>query len=379
MIRRFVLGLVLAFCCSGAFAQAMGGLSGFSSTCDGNGLYYSTNIVVLEQACVALYNSLPLPTGYTSRVYTYLSCYPGQALCYYSYTYVEGTQHGTQSPVTDYMSVASMPANASCQAGVYNFLSESCSGGIQQCVSGTALPLTVLSCYASSISGATGSTPSCPAELPPPNLVGSGGCEFKFAFASTSPVCWISSVSGNMYCSDVYVTDGDVASPTDPSPITSSDSLESVACPSAGCGTGGSPGVLGAAGSAAASSSGAAVCGGPGLPVCLSSDATAENTLNSMQNFLTDPAAAPPPPDPIPNTVADLNAAGLNGGTTFSALTSWQLPAHDSVCPSGSFAALGTSFTLDSQCAFATQNLGLLRNVMIAAFTILALFIVLKA
>jgi len=69
-------------------------------------------------------------------------------------------------------------------------------------------------------------------------------------------------------------------------------------------------------------------------------------------------------------------------GTTFSGLTSWQLPAHASQCPTPSM-DLGTKFggvyVMNSHCALMADHGAKLRLAMIAAWSILSLFVVLRA
>lgn len=69
-------------------------------------------------------------------------------------------------------------------------------------------------------------------------------------------------------------------------------------------------------------------------------------------------------------------------GTTFSGLTSWQLPAHSSQCPTPSM-NLGTKFggvyVMNSHCSIMADHGQKLRLAMIAAWAILSLFVVLRA
>jgi hypothetical protein len=68
--------------------------------------------------------------------------------------------------------------------------------------------------------------------------------------------------------------------------------------------------------------------------------------------------------------------------STFSPLAGWQVPAHTSTCPQPKvdLSALGLgSFTISAHCDLANQYFPALRSIMAAVFTVLALFIVLRA
>lgn len=71
-------------------------------------------------------------------------------------------------------------------------------------------------------------------------------------------------------------------------------------------------------------------------------------------------------------------------GDTFTGLLSWQLPSHISTCPAptvdlSSILGAGHSFTIDAHCALVTNNFQTIRSVMVAIFTVAALFLVLSA
>lgn len=96
--------------------------------------------------------------------------------------------------------------------------------------------------------------------------------------------------------------------------------------------------------------------------------------LAGIYNALTAESVSPNDPE------ADESALkqGFFSGT-FDDLTSWQLPAHSSACPTGSFEAFGRFFVIDAHCALINDNFSLFRDVMHIVFMIAALFIVLGA
>lgn len=64
---------------------------------------------------------------------------------------------------------------------------------------------------------------------------------------------------------------------------------------------------------------------------------------------------------------------------TFTALTSWQLPAHSSQCPTASFNFNSTNYAIDSHCQLVADHFNALAAVMAVVWTMLALFILLGA
>ncbi len=67
-------------------------------------------------------------------------------------------------------------------------------------------------------------------------------------------------------------------------------------------------------------------------------------------------------------------------GTTFSSLLGWQLPGHTSQCPTASFnTPWNTAYTIDSHCQLITNHWSALQAAMAVVWTIVALFIVLRA
>jgi len=121
----------------------------------------------------------------------------------------------------------------------------------------------------------------------------------------------------------------------------------------------------------------APVCGAPGLPACLVADIEKQTALGSIAAFFGGPSV--PAADPVGATSGDLYSAGLDGGSTFSTLAGWSLPAHTSACPVASFNVWGRVFVIDAQCDLASGNLSSLRAVMVAVFAVSALILIMKA
>lgn len=84
--------------------------------------------------------------------------------------------------------------------------------------------------------------------------------------------------------------------------------------------------------------------------------------------------------------VADPTAPDLSTmssfDSAFSGLRGWQLPAHTSTCPAPvvDLSSIGLrSYTIDAQCTIANQYFGALASIMAVVYSIIALFIVLRA
>lgn len=102
-----------------------------------------------------------------------------------------------------------------------------------------------------------------------------------------------------------------------------------------------------------------------------------QTRLDTLHNDLSSTTSVA---DPIVPVAGDMPS----WGSTFTNLLSFQLPAHTSTCPqpsidlSGMFGA-GQVFTITAHCTLAAQNAAPLANAFAAMFTIMALFIVLRA
>lgn len=118
---------------------------------------------------------------------------------------------------------------------------------------------------------------------------------------------------------------------------------------------------------------------------CANGDCATESTqlankglLQGIKEFLT--GSATTPTDPQGKTGADIGSALGVYNSPLSGVKGWQLPAHSSQCPSGSFTIPGSShvFSFDGHCQFAAQNLPLLSSIFLVLWNLAALWIVLR-
>lgn len=119
---------------------------------------------------------------------------------------------------------------------------------------------------------------------------------------------------------------------------------------------------------------------------CASGDCSTESTqlankgiLQGIKDALTSTGA--PSVDPQARTGADIST-GLHGAYDgpLAGLKGWQLPAHVSQCPSGTFTIPGSShvFSMDGHCTFASQNLPFLSSIFLVLWSLAALMIVIR-
>lgn len=66
-------------------------------------------------------------------------------------------------------------------------------------------------------------------------------------------------------------------------------------------------------------------------------------------------------------------------GDTFNNLLGWQLPSHNSQCPTSSFQFLDNTYVIDTHCQLINDHFDLFRSVMAVVFVLLALFVVMRA
>jgi len=98
------------------------------------------------------------------------------------------------------------------------------------------------------------------------------------------------------------------------------------------------------------------------------------STLGPKLDKLVETSPAPADPTvPDPSGYTDF-------GTTFQSLLGWQLPGHTSQCPTASFTApWNTAYTIDSHCQLVTNHWSALQAAMMVVWSMIALFIVLRA
>lgn len=83
------------------------------------------------------------------------------------------------------------------------------------------------------------------------------------------------------------------------------------------------------------------------------------------------------PTDPTLPADSQFDQAFFQG--TFSNLLGWQLPAHTSECPSPSFSWNGNTYAMTSHCQLVNDHFSALQAAMTVVWSIIALFIVLRA
>lgn len=143
----------------------------------------------------------------------------------------------------------------------------------------------------------------------------------------------------------------------------------------------GSPISVGAVGSGGAGSGGS----GTGLGSCTSGDCATESTqlankglLQSIKDFFTGSGTAPN--DPQARTGSDINTGLSTYSNALQSLKGWQLPAHTSQCPSGTFTIPLSDhvFSFDGHCTFASNNATALSGIFLVLWNLAAMWIVLR-
>lgn len=99
---------------------------------------------------------------------------------------------------------------------------------------------------------------------------------------------------------------------------------------------------------------------------------TAANSINTELEKFLQPADMPGDPTDPGDNMTDF-------GSTFDALKSFQLPQHQSQCPTATFTVFNRAYVMDAQCTLASQFQTQLQAAMIVVWTIIALYFVLRA
>jgi hypothetical protein len=95
--------------------------------------------------------------------------------------------------------------------------------------------------------------------------------------------------------------------------------------------------------------------------------------IDRIGDALVTQASATPDPTAVDETTMP------TFDTTFDNLKGWRLPPHGSVCPQPQMTLFGNNYTLSSHCDLLNEYGSPLHQAMVTVFTVLALFIVLKA
>lgn len=101
--------------------------------------------------------------------------------------------------------------------------------------------------------------------------------------------------------------------------------------------------------------------------------------LSDIKGFFT--GTSPEPADPEAKTGADIQTGLDPLGTALSPLSGWQLPAHNSACPTGQFSTpfSPVPITWDQHCQFAADNLPFLSTIFMVIWNLAAIAIILGA
>jgi hypothetical protein len=95
--------------------------------------------------------------------------------------------------------------------------------------------------------------------------------------------------------------------------------------------------------------------------------------IDRIGDALVTPASATPDPTAVDETTMP------TFNTTFDNLKGWRLPPHGSVCPTPQMTLFGNNYTLSSHCDLLDNYGSPLNQAMVVVFSVLALFIVLRA
>lgn len=113
------------------------------------------------------------------------------------------------------------------------------------------------------------------------------------------------------------------------------------------------------------------------FPDDYSREPTLQATKTAVQQIHEDLTKTESTDDPTVSGSSEFNDAFFNG--TFNALKGWNLPGHTSTCPVGSFNWNSVSYSIDAHCQLVTTHFDALRAAMTVVWTLVALFVVLRA
>ena len=119
----------------------------------------------------------------------------------------------------------------------------------------------------------------------------------------------------------------------------------------------------------------------PTTPIDFPDDYARQNTtqaikagVDQLHRDLTDSTVVDDPVQPPSTSFEDSFFK-----TTFDALKGWHLPSHSSQCPTGNLSLFGQTYSIDSHCTLINGNWGALQAAMGVVWSLMALFIVLRA
>lgn len=202
------------------------------------------------------------------------------------------------------------------------------------------------------------------------------------------PSAALNDAQGNPYTVPVVVTQPKTSSGANNGPPIVQASTTSTGVPlsadsTVAAGNGGSGATVGSVSTSAGVGTGTGTTTGSGS--CTSGDCSTETTqvankgiLQKILDFFTgdSPASA----DPTARTGAEVGESLAVYGSALAGVKGWQLPAHTSECPSGTFTIPNSShvFSFDGHCTFAAQNLPLLSSIFLVLWNLSAMMIILR-